>query len=75
MLTNIDKLVQELIAKQNAEDISTYAHFFPGIITEEGKLIEQEVDPGKEIQTESAEEHKKIVRRNGATRQYRGRDP
>ena len=34
MTTKIDKLVKELVAKRNTEDMSTYAQFFPGIIAE-----------------------------------------
>ena len=35
MLTQIDLLVKELLAKKKSEDMSTYAQFYPGIITGE----------------------------------------
>ena len=38
LLTKIDHLVQELIVKRKAEDVSSYAQFFPGIITEDEEV-------------------------------------
>ena len=67
-MTKIDKLVKELVAKRNTEDMSTYAQFFPGIITEEGKVIDREEGIGEDIQPELAEEHKKNTKRKASTR-------
>ena len=41
--TQIDLLVKELMAKKKSEDVSTYAQFFPGIITEE-EIADQDED-------------------------------
>ena len=61
LLTKIDHLVQELIAKRNAEDVSSYAQFFPGIITkyeevdnapEEPQDVPNEADGSHDVPSE-----------------------
>ena len=54
MLTTIDQFVQELIAKKNAEDVSSYAHFFTGFIIEDEKLDEQELKQSEDVTTGTA---------------------
>ena len=44
MTTKIDLLVKELIAKRNAEDVSSYAHL-PGVITEDETADKYENKP------------------------------